>query len=104
MNYFEIVLVLIIVAMGAWVWYLMKSKNDKGGMPELARRQAEQKEEHKQKILELLANKDRIANDDVQKLVGVSDATATRYLNELEKEGKLRQVGERGGYVYYENA
>jgi len=32
----------------------------------------------------------------------VSDATATRYLEELEKEGFIRQVGRTGRHVYYE--
>lgn len=65
-------------------------------------------EEKKGKILELLTlrgaqgKKAKITNNDVEKLLGVSDATATRYLDELEKQGKVRQVGERGRFVYYE--
>ncbi len=34
-----------------------------------------------------------------QKLAGQA---ATRYLDELEKEGRIRQVGQTGRYVYYE--
>ncbi|MBU1092326.1 winged helix-turn-helix transcriptional regulator, partial [Patescibacteria group bacterium] len=41
-------------------------------------------------------------NEDVQNLLGVSDATATRYMDELEKEGLVRQVGTSGPNVYYE--
>lgn len=59
-------------------------------------------EENKQKILELLKEKNKITNNDVEKLLSVSDATATRYLDELEKQGKIRQVGKTGKYVYYE--
>jgi len=33
--------------------------------------------------------------------VGVSDASATNYLSELESEGKIEQVGERGRFVSY---
>ena len=44
----------------------------------------------------------RVANNDVEKALGVSDATATRYLDELEKQGLIRQVGKEGKYVYYE--
>ena len=43
----------------------------------------------------------RIANNDVQILLGVSDATATNYLDELEKEGKIKQHGEIGRGVFY---
>lgn len=35
-------------------------------------------------------------------MLGISDATAERYLNELEKEGKVRQVGGTGSGVFYE--
>lgn len=42
-----------------------------------------------------------ITNDEVEKLLHVSDATATRYLSALEKEGKIRQVGSTGKWVVY---
>ena len=42
-----------------------------------------------------------MTNNDIEKLLGVSNATAERYLNELEKEGKIRQVGTTGQTVYY---
>ena len=45
------------------------------------------------KIVQLVAQKKRIKNDDVEKLLHVSDSTAQRYLNQLVKEGKLKRVG-----------
>ncbi len=39
--------------------------------------------------------------DNVEKMFGVSDATATRYLDELEKEQKIRQIGKTGQNVFY---
>ena len=54
-----------------------------------------------QKILELLNMKSKITNDEVEKLLHVSDATATRYLSLLEKEGKIHQVGKTGAGVVY---
>ena len=59
-------------------------------------------EEKKGKILELLKEKNKITNNDVEKLLGVSDATATRYLDELEKQGKIKQIGKTGRAVYYQ--
>lgn len=47
-------------------------------------------------------NKKGIIRKDVEKRLGVSRDTAIKYLNELEKEGKIRQVGEAGKGVYYE--
>ena len=54
-----------------------------------------------QKILEFLNTKGKITNDEVEKLLHVSDATATRYLSALEKEGKIQQVGKTGKAVEY---
>lgn len=54
-----------------------------------------------EKILEALTVKGKITNDEVEKLLHVSDATATRYLSALEKEGKIQQVGRTGKAVEY---
>jgi len=45
------------------------------------------------KVLALAQQKRSVTNDDVQKALRVSDATATRYLSQLVKEGKLKMVG-----------
>lgn len=65
---------------------------------------AEKKEENKQKILAYFDNAqdNKVTNNDIEKLLGVSDATVTRYLDELEKQGFIRQVGKTGMGVYYE--
>lgn len=54
------------------------------------------------KILEFVTAKGSVTNDQVEKLQHVSDATATRYLTQLEKEGKLRQEGRTGKSVKYQ--
>jgi len=59
------------------------------------------KAENKQKILIELKRVDKIRNDDVQSLLGVSDATAERYLSEIEASGAIVQVGNKGRWVYY---
>ena len=45
------------------------------------------------KILRFAETKEKFSNEDVQKLLRISAATATRYLSELVKEGKLLRVG-----------
>ena len=42
-----------------------------------------------------------ITNDEVEKLLRVSDATATRYLQTLEKENRIKQTGKTGAAVFY---
>lgn len=53
------------------------------------------------KIMEVLSKKSKISNDEVEKFLHVSDATATRYLSILEKEGKIKQEGKTGKFVFY---
>lgn len=54
-----------------------------------------------ERILSAITAKGKITNDEVEKLLHVSDATATRYLSALEKEGKIKQVGKTGKAVEY---
>ena len=53
------------------------------------------------KVMTLFAKQTEITNDEVEKLLHVSDATVTHYLAELEKRGKIRQVGTTGRSVKY---
>jgi Winged helix-turn-helix DNA-binding len=61
----------------------------------------DRKRKKRDKIMQELATKSKITNDEVEKLLHVSDATATRYLSALEKEGKIKQVGKTGHGVVY---
>lgn len=45
------------------------------------------------KIMDLASKQASVANDDVERLLRISDKTATRYLVALVKERKLRQIG-----------
>jgi predicted HTH transcriptional regulator len=55
----------------------------------------------KKRILEQAKATGKITNDDVEDLFCISDSTARNYLNELEQEGKLSQVGTTGHGVHY---
>lgn len=72
------------------------------GLKEYVLRMQKRKEERKRQILELLEKKKKITNNDVERTLKISDATATNYLDELEKEGKIVQVGKRGRFVFYQ--
>ena len=52
-------------------------------------------------IMTLFAKQTNITNDEVEKYLHVSDATATRYLSILIKEGKIKQEGKTGKGVLY---
>lgn len=55
----------------------------------------------KARILARAKKYGRITNDDVEDMFCISDTTARRYLDELEHEGKLLQVGDAGRGVHY---
>lgn len=94
MNYF---LLAIVAIAGIAIGMYLARRNKEG----FVSGQMEQKAENKQKILAFVQEHGKIQNNDVEKLVGVSNATAERYLDELEKEGKLTQHGVIGQGVFY---
>ena len=55
------------------------------------------------KILELAKRKNKITNDDVQKLLRVSDASAGRYLAKLVQRGSLKVSGSKNHENYLAN-
>ena len=53
------------------------------------------------RVMTLFLKKSKITNDEVREFLHVSDATATRYLSQLEQEGKIKQNGKTGHAVSY---
>lgn len=87
-----------------FLFFLATPKSaDEGGSAQgnLIQKQAQEKAEHKQKIKDFMQNKDEVTNKEVAEMLGVSDATVVRYLDELEKSGFLKQVGKTGQSVFY---
>jgi len=93
--YYIVLIIAVIVGIALGMYFARQ----KGGG--LISEQAKEKAGNKQKILDFLREKERVTNNDIEKLLSVSDATATRYLDELEKGGKVKQVGTTGHAVYY---
>jgi predicted HTH transcriptional regulator len=53
------------------------------------------------RILAEMQKRGTMTNHDVREFLGVADSTAERYLQELEVEGKIVQVGTTGHTVSY---
>lgn len=53
------------------------------------------------RIMTLFLKQSKITNDEVEKLLRVSDKTAERYLNTLKKENKIKQIGKTGHAINY---
>jgi Fic family protein len=94
-----IVVLLVGVAIGIW---LVRREGKKMEIGDVNQERSEEKEKRKERILNFLQMRGKTNNDEVQGLLHVSDASAENYLDELEKEGKIRQVGETGRSVEYE--
>ncbi len=77
-------------------WLLLKLRRS----PKTTERAIKHRENVK-KVLNMAQVQDKITNNDVENALGISDATATRYLEELEQEGKIQQVGREGRHVFY---
>lgn len=55
----------------------------------------------KEKVLELLRERGELSNSDIREVLEVSERSVVRYMNELEKEGRVEQVGDTGRGVTY---
>jgi len=114
MDTLNLILILAVAGLIVWVWKLRKENgelkvammenlfegNDNDCPVELSEAQ-EAKEEKKRQIVEYLKTNGKISNDEAEKLIGISDSTATRYLQELEDEGLVSQQGQTGHAVFY---
>ena len=69
-------------------------------MASLRQQKANKREVRLQKIIGVAREKGRITNNNIQKLLRVSDATATRYAHELINRGLLQKLGSRKATSY----
>ena len=91
----------IYLVIGIVVGLLIGRNWKKGGMLKMNEERQEAKAEAKTKIMAMFSSQQEITNNEVQASLAVSDATVTNYLDELEKEGKIRQIGREGTNVRY---
>lgn len=92
-------------ALGYYLRHHTRKTPDTAPLPNQFTQHRQQQQLQKRQALEDIINyaqtHSRITNDEVEQLTNVSDATATRYLEELRQQGKLDQKGETGRGVYY---
>ena len=61
----------------------------------------ERKRKKLDKIMSLFETKSQIKSENVRKLLFIKKRTATNYLNQLEKEQRIIQIGKKGNEVFY---
>ena len=94
MNYFILVIVLIA---GIFLGRYFAGRQKTNFILE----QIKRKRKNKEKILKFFKENEKVTNNDVEIMLNISDSTAERYLDELEKENKIDQVGTTGRNVFY---
>jgi len=100
MNFvYGLVVGVVLAGAGFFIW--QKTKSAEEPLSENPNPDVAIKKENLAKLEAFLADKEQITNDEVQSMFKVSDATAERYLQELEQKGLIRQEGEIGQAVYY---
>lgn len=71
------------------------------GIYKFALEQSIHKQKNKQKVLDLLQKETELTNEQIRKSLRVSDRSVVRYMDELEKERKVKQLGRVGRGVSY---
>lgn len=102
-------IILIIIGIAVVVLLLhRKSRETVAGICAAAIGQDAKKRENKEKILALLREpldsargKRELSNSDIREALGISDRSVIRYMDELEKEGRVEQKGDTGRGVTY---
>ena len=100
MTKLQLIFVLVVTRMEAGR-HGTGTKEEFVGICKSAVETASHKETRKQKALALFQERNKLSNSEIREALGVSSRTAVRYLDELEKEGKIEQVGKIGHAVTY---
>lgn len=96
----QVILVFIGIAIVALL-LSRKTRENIVGICAVALDQTVRKSGNKEKILGLFKEQAELSNFDIREALGVSERTTVRYMDELEREGKVEQVGNTGRGVAY---
>ena len=99
-------IILIVIGVAVIIILLSRESREKiVGICAVVLGQDVKKRENKEKILALLregsGETKELSNSDIRSALGISDRSVVRYMDELEKEGKVEQVGDTGRGVQY---
>lgn len=84
---------------GGFMYYLRHS--GRANLSAVNDKRQQEREAAKELILKLFRSKEQISNLDIQHFLGISDRSALRYLDELEKAGKIARHNSKGRGVFY---
>lgn len=100
MNFLLILIIFILAAILLLILFVQKETKGEN-IYSFVLDQTIRKNKNKAKILELFRDKSELTNSDIREALGVSAASVVRYMDELENESKVEQVGGTGRGVAY---
>ena len=109
MNFILIFLIILVLAVLLMVIfarqeakiYNTKTSEELVGIAKTVFDRTLKKQANLDKIMSLLASRAELSNAEIRQALKVSSRTAVRYLDELEKQGKVEQIGKTGQTVIY---
>jgi predicted HTH transcriptional regulator len=104
MIYVLIILVLLLIMVAAHQptrYRARRVADEVVGVCAVALERSSQKQTRKDKVLELLGKNGELSNEELRSALGVSARSVVNYMDELEAEDKIEQVGDTGRSVRY---
>lgn len=90
------IIIVLVAALLLFVVFHYRDKVARFVLPQMRR-----KAENKKKLLSFLKERRTVTNKEIQEFLGVSARTVVNYMDELEEEGVVEQVGKTGKYTHY---
>ena len=95
---------IILIILGIVIIALLlhrRSRERVAGICVAALDQTVQKNANKEKVLKFIREKGKTSNEEIREHLEVSRRSVVRYMDALEREGKVEQVGDIGRGVIY---
>lgn len=96
----QIILAIVVILLVVLLMH-KRSREKAVGICASALDQTVRKNANKEKALEFIKVRDQASNEEIREHLGVSRRSAVRYLDALEREGKVEQIGDIGRGVIY---
>lgn len=77
------------------------AKEEFAGICTIALDRTVKKRSNMEKVMALFAKNPQLSNHEIRKALGVSSRTTVRYMDDLQKEGRVKQIGRAGHGVTY---
>jgi len=96
-----IILSITIIILLLFILLFKKTRNQAAGICATALDQTVRKSANTEKALVFIKERGQASNEDIREHLGVSRQSAARYMDTLERQGAVEQIGKSGRSVLY---